>query len=89
LNIKTDSVVREGSSPAKESAAKIGGAAIGGAILGAILGGGKGAMIGGATGAAGGTAATMAGERNPAVLNAGTTVSVRMQQPVSVTVEKE
>ena len=89
LNIKTDSVVREGPSPAKESAAKIGGAAIGGAILGAILGGGKGAMIGGATGAAGGTAATMAGDRNPAVLNAGTTVSVRMQQPVSVTVEKE
>jgi hypothetical protein len=88
LNIKTDSVVREGASPAKESAAKIGGAAIGGAILGAILGGGKGAVIGGATGAAGGTAATMASERNPAVLNAGTTVSVRTQQPVSVTVEK-
>jgi hypothetical protein len=88
LNIKTDSVVREGASPAKESAAKIGGAAIGGAILGAILGGGKGAVIGGATGAAGGTAATMASDRNPAVLNAGTTVSVRMQQPVTVTVEK-
>jgi hypothetical protein len=89
LNIKTDSVLREGASPAKESAAKIGGAAIGGAILGAILGGGKGAMIGGATGAAGGTAATMASQRNPAVLNAGSTVSVRMQQPVTVTVEKE
>jgi hypothetical protein len=88
LAIKTDSVVREGASPAKESAAKIGGAAIGGAILGAILGGGKGAMIGGATGAAGGTAATMASERNPAILNAGTTVSVRVQQPVTVTVEK-
>jgi uncharacterized protein YcfJ len=88
LNIKTDSVVREGASPAKESAAKIGGAAIGGAILGAILGGGKGAVIGGATGAAGGTAATMASDRNPAVLNAGTTVSVRMQQPVTVTTEK-
>lgn len=88
LDIRTDSVVREGSSPSKESAAKIGGAAIGGAILGAILGGGKGAVIGGATGAAGGTAATMAGERNPAVLNAGTTVTVRMQQPVTVTVEK-
>ncbi len=88
LDIRTDSVVREGSSPSKESAAKIGGAAIGGAILGAILGGGKGAVIGGATGAAGGTAATMAGERNAAVLNAGTTVTVRMQQPVTVTVEK-
>jgi hypothetical protein len=88
LDIRTDSVVREGASPSKESAAKIGGAAIGGAILGAILGGGKGAVIGGATGAAGGTAATMAGERNPAVLTAGTTVTVRMQQPVTVTVEK-
>ena len=89
LNIRTDPVLREGSSPAKESAAKIGGAAIGGAILGAILGGGKGAVIGGATGAAGGTAATMAGDRNPAVLNQGATVSVRTQQPVSVTVDKE
>ena len=89
LNIRTDSVVREGASPANESAAKIGGAAIGGAILGAILGGGKGAVIGGSVGAAGGTAATMAGGRNPAILPAGTTVSVRVQQPVTVTVEKE
>ena len=88
LNIRTDSVVREGTSPAGESAAKIGGAAVGGAILGAILGGGKGAAIGGSIGAAGGTAATMAGGRNPAVLPAGTTVSVRMQQPITVTVEK-
>lgn len=88
LNIKTDAVLREGQSPAKESAAKIGGAAVGGAILGAILGGGKGAVIGGATGAAGGTAATMAGQRNAAVLPAGTTVSVRMQQPVTVSVEQ-
>ncbi len=88
LNIRTDSVVREGAAVAGESAAKIGGAAVGGAILGAILGGGKGAIIGGATGAAGGTAATMAGQRNPAVLPAGTTVSVRVQQPVTVTVEK-
>ena len=89
LNIRTDAITREGQSPSGESTAKIGGAAAGGAILGAILGGGKGAAIGGAIGAAGGTAATMAGGRNPAVLPAGTTVSVRIQQPVSVTVEKE
>jgi hypothetical protein len=89
LSIRTDSVVREGASPANESAAKIGGAAVGGAILGAILGGGKGAVLGGSVGAAGGTAAQMAGGRNPAVLPAGTTVSVRVQQPVSVTVDKE
>lgn len=86
--LKTDPVVREGQSPAGESAAKVGGAAIGGAILGAILGGGKGAAIGAATGAAGGTAAAMSNDRNPATITAGTTVTVRMQAPVTVTVQK-
>jgi len=89
LALKTDPVVREGKSPGGESAAKVGGAAIGGAILGAILGGGKGAAIGGAVGAAGGTAAAMTNDRNPATLPAGTTVTVRMQTPVTVTVQKE
>ena len=89
LALKTDPVVREGQSPGGESAAKVGGAAIGGAILGAILGGGKGAAIGGAVGAAGGTAAAMTNDRNPATLAAGTTVTVRMQAPVTVTVQKE
>ena len=64
LAIRTDAVVREGESPARETAAKVGGAAIGGAILGAILGGGKGAAIGAGVGAAGGTAASMANDRN-------------------------
>ena len=89
LPFKTDAVVREGQSPGGESAAKVGGAAIGGAILGAILGGGKGAAIGGAVGAGAGTAAAMSNDRNPATLAAGTTVTVRMQAPVTVTVQKE
>ena len=89
LPLKTDAVVREGQSPGGESAAKVGGAAIGGAILGAILGGGKGAAIGGAVGAGAGTAAAMTNDRNPATLPAGTTVTVRMQAPVTVTVQKE
>jgi len=88
LPLKTDALVREGQSPAGESAAKVGGAAIGGAILGAILGGGKGAAIGGAVGAAGGTAAAMSNDRNAATLTAGTTITVRMQAPVTVTVQK-
>lgn len=88
LALKTDPVVREGQSPGGESAAKVGGAAIGGAILGAILGGGKGAAIGGAVGAAGGTAAAMSNDRNPATLSAGTTVTVRIQAPMTVTVQK-
>lgn len=89
LALKTDPVVREGQSPGGESAAKVGGAAIGGAILGAILGGGKGAAIGGAVGAGAGTAAAMSNDRNPATLPAGTTVTVRVQAPVTVTVQKE
>jgi type IV secretory pathway VirB10-like protein len=88
LPIKTDAVYREGESPSGESARKIGGAAAGGAIIGAILGGGKGAVLGGAAGAAGGTAATMAGGRNPASLAAGTVITVRLSDPVSVDVEK-
>jgi hypothetical protein len=87
-DVQTDTVYREGESPAGSSAAKIGGGAIGGAILGAIIGGGKGAAIGGATGAAGGTAAVMAGDRNAATLPAGTVVTVRLVSPVSVEVEK-
>lgn len=89
LGLKTDPVVREGQSPGGESAAKVGGAAIGGAILGAILGGGKGAAIGGAVGAGAGTAAAMSNDRNPATLTAGTTVTVRMLAPVTVTVQRE
>ena len=89
LALKTEPVVREGQSTGGESAAKVGGAAIGGAILGAILGGGKGAAIGGAVGAGAGTAAAMTNDRNPATLSAGTTVTVRMQAPVTVTVQKE
>ena len=89
LPLKTDAVVREGQSPGGESAAKVGGAAIGGAILGAILGGGKGAAIGGAVGAGAGTAAAMTNDRNAATIAAGTTVTVRMQAPVTVTVQKE
>lgn len=89
LALKTDPVVREGDAPGGKSAAKVGGAAIGGAILGAILGGGKGAAIGGAVGAGAGTAAAMTNDRNPATLTAGTTLTVRMQAPVTVTVAKE
>jgi hypothetical protein len=89
LALRTDAITREGAAPGRESAAKIGGAAVGGAILGAILGGGKGAAIGAGVGAGGGTAAVMAGDRNTVTIPAGSTVSVRIQQPVSVTVEKE
>jgi hypothetical protein len=88
VTISTDTVYREGESPANQSSAKIGGAAIGGAIIGAILGGGRGAAIGSGLGAAGGAAAAMNGDRLPVVLPTGTTLSVRTQAPISLTVEK-
>ena len=86
---RTDAIFREGASPGNEASRKIGGAAIGGAILGAIIGGAKGAAIGGATGAAGGSAVVMAGDRNAATLPAGTIVTVRLNAPVTVDVERE
>ena len=89
LPLQTETILREGESPANASAAKIGGAAIGGAILGAILGGGKGAAIGGAVGGAGGTTAVMTSDRRPAKIAAGAPVTVKVLSPVTVTVEKE
>jgi hypothetical protein len=88
MPIQTDTLYREGESPANKASAKIGGAAIGGAIIGAIIGGGKGAAIGSGIGAAGGTAAAMSSDRLQVVLPAGTTVNVKTMAPISVTVEK-
>src|SRR4051812_11281018 len=61
LPISTETIYRDGDSPARESAAKIGGGAVGGAVLGAILGGKKGAIIGSTVGAGAGGAAGGAG----------------------------
>jgi len=88
LPINTETIYREGDAPANGSAAKIGGGAVGGAIIGAILGGAKGAAIGATTGAGAGTAAVAAGDRSTVVLQPGTPLTVRVQQPVTVTVEK-
>ena len=88
IPLETDTIIREGSGPGGESAAKIGGGAIGGAIIGGILGGAKGAMIGGSAGAGAGTAAVLAGGRNPATLTSGAPITIRLLKPATVTVEK-
>jgi hypothetical protein len=88
LPIRTETIFREGDSPAPGSAAKIGGGAVGGLIIGGILGGGKGAAIGGSIGAGAGTAAVMVGGRNHATLPAGSPLTVRLEEPVTVTVER-
>lgn len=86
--LMTETVYREGDAPGSESAAKIGGGAIGGAIIGGILGGAKGAAIGSTAGAGAGTAAVLAGGRNPATLQAGSPVTVRVERPVVIVVER-
>lgn len=88
LPIETGTIYREGDAPGAESAAKIGGGAIGGAILGGILGGAKGAAIGSAVGAGAGSGAVLAGGRNAATLSAGVPVTVRLEEPAIVTVER-
>lgn len=86
--LRTETVYRDGESPANDSSRKIGGAAIGGAVLGAILGGGKGAIAGATAGAAGGTAAVMAGGRKPAMLPNGTVLTVKLAEPAAIEVER-
>jgi len=88
LPIDTEPIYREGDSIRNENAAKIGGGAIGGAIIGGILGGAKGAAIGGAIGGGAGTAAVAAGGRNAATLPSGVPVTVRIERPVTVSVER-
>ena len=88
LPIHTEAVIREGDSPGRESAAKIGGGAIGGAIIGGILGGAKGAAIGSTVGAGAGGAAVMTGGRNAATLASGSPLTVRLEEPVTITVER-
>jgi hypothetical protein len=86
--VNTETIYRDGDAVAKESAAKIGGGAVGGAVLGAILGGKKGAILGSTIGAGAGGAAVATSTPSTATLPAGSTVTVRMNAPTTVTVEK-
>lgn len=86
--ISTETIFRDGEAPGNTSAARMGGAAVGGAILGAILGGAKGAAIGATMGAGGGAAVVQAGERNAAVLPAGSPMTVRLLSSIAITTEK-
>ena len=87
IPIATETIYREGEGAGASTSQKMGGAAVGGAILGAILGGGKGMAIGAAAGAGAGAAAVAAGDRNAATLPAGSPLTVRLVQPITVTSE--
>jgi type IV secretory pathway VirB10-like protein len=84
LRIRTEPVYRDGESPSREATTKIGIGAAAGAVLGGILGGKKGAVIGGATGAGAGTAVVTAGGRHAAIFEAGSSLTARLMDEVSV-----
>ncbi len=84
--VKTRGVGIEAPATKKNDALKIGIPAAGGAILGGILGGGKGAAIGGAVGGGAGTAVVLTTPGKEVRLPAGTAVTVKLLEPLTVRV---
>ena len=88
MALQTDTIFRDGESPAAQANTKVGGGAAVGAILGAMIGGKKGALIGSTAGAAGGAAAVAAGDRANAVMRSGTPLTARLSAPVTLLIER-
>jgi len=84
--IRTATVSRIAPGTKKQDAAKIGGGAVGGAIIGGIVGGGDGAAKGAAMGGAGGTGVVLATRGKEVRMGAGTPLSVRLSQALTVRV---
>jgi hypothetical protein len=90
LPIQTETVFRSADGTAGQTATRVGAGVVVGAILGAAIAGRKGAIIGGSAGAAGGAAAAAAGgpDRGDVTIAAGTTLTVRLIEPLTVLVER-
>jgi hypothetical protein len=86
--IRTSYVAEEAASGKKKDAAIIGGAAGVGAIVGGIIGGKKGAAIGASVGGAGGTGVVLGTKGEEIRLSVGSTVNVRLDDPVVVLLEE-
>ena len=84
--IRTATVSRTAPGTKKQDAAKIGAGAVGGAIVGGIVGGGDGAAKGAAIGGAGGTGVVLATRGKEVRMAAGTPLSVRLSQALTVRV---
>jgi len=75
----------EGTYTTADKAARIGAGAVAGAILGRVIGGNsKGTVIGAAVGAAAGTAITLATEDADAVLEEGSILRLRIDEPLVI-----
>ena len=84
--IKTETVRREAEATKRDDAVKIGAPAAGGALIGGLLGGRKGSLIGGAVGAGAGTAVVLSTSGDEVRLTAGTPLSVKLVEPLTVVV---
>lgn len=85
-DVRTDRISRQAQATKKEDAKKIGIGAGVGAAIGAIAGGGKGAAIGSAVGAGAGTGAVVATRGDEVRLAAGTVVTTKVREPITVVV---
>ena len=86
LKIRTATVVREAEGTKKKDAATIGGGAAAGAVIGGIVGGGDGAAKGAAIGGGAGTGVVLSTRGKEVSLPAGTSVSVKLTEPMKVRV---
>jgi hypothetical protein len=86
VSIRTASIVREAEATKKKDAAKIGGGAAAGAVIGGIIGGGDGAAKGAAIGGGAGTGVVLSTRGKEVVLPAGTDVSTKLTEPLTIRV---
>ncbi len=85
VQLRTSSYGVEAKSGVKKDAAKIGIGTAAGAGVGAIVGGKKGAAVGAVVGGGGATGATLATRGDPAVIRAGTAITFRLKEPITIT----
>ena len=85
-DIRTSSVARRAPGTKRKDAAKIGIGAGAGAVIGGIVGGGKGAAVGTAVGAGTGTGVVLATRGDEVRLAAGTPVTVKLTEPLTIRV---
>lgn len=85
-DVRTDRISRQAPPSRRKDATKIGIGAGAGALIGAIAGGGKGAAVGSAIGAGAGTGAVVATRGDEVRLSAGTVVTTRLREPLTIRV---
>ena len=86
MAIRTSTISRIAPGTKKQDAAKIGAGAVGGAIVGGIVGGGDGAAKGAVIGGGAGTGVVLATRGKEVRMGAGTPLSVRLAQAITVRV---